>query len=262
MSVIVITKNEADNIAACLQSLAFADQLVVLDSGSTDTTLEIAQSMGAEVSRSSDWQGFGIQKSRALAMARGDWVLSIDADERLPKALQDEIKAALKNPQFEVYDFPRLSSYCGQYMHYSGWYPDRVKRLFKRGSAQFSSDAVHEKLLTSQVVGQLNSPLLHESFKSFEAVLDKANRYSSAGAQMLFERGKTASPAKALAHGLWAFFRTYFLRLGFMDGRMGLILAVSNAEGTYYRYLKLWLLTRQKPRQERQQKTSAASPPQ
>ena len=247
LSVIVITKNEAGNIGACLQSLSFAHQLVVLDSGSSDATLEIALRMGAEVSENLDWKGFGVQKNRALALARCDWVLSIDADERVTQELQDEIKAALENPVFDVYSCPRLSSYCGQYMHHSGWYPDRVTRLFRRGAAEFSHELVHEKVVSSSRVGQLASPLLHDSFKSFEAVMDKANRYSTAGAQMLFERGKTGTPAKALAHGLWAFLRTYILRLGFMDGRMGLLLAISNAEGTYYRYLKLWLLARQKP---------------
>ena len=242
LSVIVITKNEAHNIGACLQSVLFADQLVVLDSGSRDGTLDIARTIGAEVSENHDWQGFGVQKNRALALARCDWVLSIDADERVTPALQAEIMAAITSSASDAYSFPRLSSYCGQYMRHSGWYPDRVTRLFKRHAAQFSCELVHEKLLTSSPVGQLASPLLHESFTGFEAVLDKVNRYSSAGSQMLFARGKTASPGKALAHGAWAFVRTYIFKRGFLDGRLGLVLAISNAEGTYYRYLKLWLL--------------------
>lgn len=246
LSVIVITKNEAGNIGACLHTLAFADQIVVLDSGSADETRELARQAGAEVSENLDWMGFGVQKNRALALARCDWVLSIDADERVTQQLQDEIKSVLDAPAFDAYSFPRLSSYCGQYMHHSGWYPDRVTRLFRRGTAEFSRELVHEKVLAKSPVGQLQSPLLHESFISLEAVLEKANRYSTAGAKMLLERGMNASPAKALAHGMWAFFRTYFLRLGFMDGSMGLVLAISNAEGTYYRYLKLWLLGRQK----------------
>ena len=246
LSVIVITKNEAHNIQACLQSVLFADQIVVLDACSSDGTEDLAKQLGAEVTQSSDWPGFGVQKNRALALARCDWVLSIDADERLTPELQLEIKSALANPQFGVYSFPRLSSYCGQYMRHSGWYPDRITRLFKRDVARFSSDLVHEKLMTSQPVGRLDAHVLHESFTNFEAVLDKANRYSTAGAQTLFQRGKKSSPGKAIGHGLWAFFRTYVLRLGFLDGRMGLLLAISNAEGTYYRYLKLWLAWQQK----------------
>lgn len=242
LSVIVITKNESHNIKACLLSAAFADEIVVLDSGSTDDTVEIARSMGARVSFSADWQGFGIQKNRALALASSEWVLSLDADERISDKLQAEIRATLAAPTFDVYSLPRLSSYCGQYMHHSGWYPDRVTRLFLRNSAGFSNDLVHEKVVTPCKIGALSAVLLHESFRDFEMVLDKVNRYSSAGAQRLLAKGASSSPAKAVGHGLWAFFRTYFLRLGFLDGRMGLVLALSNAEGTYYRYLKLWLL--------------------
>ena len=243
----MITRNEAHNIEACLQSVLFADQLVVLDSHSSDNTVDIAEKMGAEVSQSADWRGFGIQKNRVLALARCDWVLSIDADERLSPELEAEIASALVNPQFDVYSMPRLSSYCGQNMRHSGWYPDRVTRLFKRDAARFSDDLVHEKIISVRTVGHLHQHLLHESFTSFEAVLDKANRYSTAGAQALFKRGGEASLSKALSHGLWAFFRTYILRLGFLDGRMGLVLAISNAEGTYYRYLKLWLMSRENP---------------
>ena len=244
LSVTVITKNEAHNIEACLRSVAFADELVVLDSGSTDDTVQIALSMGAFVNVNVDWQGFGVQKNRALALTSSEWVLSLDADERVTPQLQAEIQAALSAPVFDVYSFPRISSYCGQDMLHSGWYPDRVTRLFRRDSARFSNDLVHEKIVTTQKIGQLKSALLHESFTSLESVLDKVNRYSSAGAQALFAKGRDASLGKALGHGLWAFFRTYFLRLGFLDGRMGLVLAISNAEGTYYRYLKLWLLRR------------------
>jgi glycosyltransferase involved in cell wall biosynthesis len=245
LSVTVITKNEAHNIEACLRSVAFADEIIVLDSGSTDNTVQLARSFGAKVSTSADWQGFGIQKNRALALASSDWVLSIDADERVPAELQAEILCVLEQaPTFDAYSFPRLSSYCGQYMHHSGWHPDRVTRLFRRHGAVFSDDLVHEKIITSGLVGKLRYALLHESFKDLESVLDKTNRYSTAGAQSLLKKGKTASLSKALGHGLWAFIRTYFFRLGFLDGRIGLVLAISNAEGTYYRYLKLWLLQR------------------
>lgn len=238
----MITKNEAHNIEACLRSVHFADQIVVLDSGSTDETVRLAREMGAEVSVNSQWNGFGIQKNRALALARSEWVLSIDADERLSVELQVEIQEVLQNPAADAYCFPRLSSYCGQYIHYSGWYPDPVTRLFQRGAAQFSDEIIHEKLVVKGRVSQLRCRLLHESFQSFETVLDKIDRYSSAGAQSLLNKGKSSSFPKALGHGLWAFIRTYFLQRGFLDGWMGLALAISNAEGTYYRYLKLWLL--------------------
>ena len=131
-------------------------------------------------------------------------------------------------------------------MRHSGWWPDRIVRLFRRGSARFSDDLVHEALQVPGPVGRLDGELLHESFADFEAVLDKLNRYSTAGADELDRRGVKGSPGKALGHGLWAFLRTYLFRRGFLDGRLGLALAISNAEGTYYRYVKLWLLQRRK----------------
>ena len=242
LTVTIITKNEAHNIGACLHSVRFADQLVVLDSGSIDATTDIASTLGAEVSVDSDWQGFGIQKNRALALARCDWVLSLDADERVSPALRAEIEDVMTSNQFDAYNCPRLSSFCGQNMRHSGWYPDRVVRLFKRGTAKFTDDLVHERVLAPRRIGQLVSPLLHESYRNFEDVIHKANLYSSAGASKLHGKGASASLRTALGHGLWAFFRTYFLRCGFLDGRLGFILAVSVAEETYYRYLKLWLL--------------------
>ena len=242
LSVIIIVKNEAHNVESCLRSVAFADEIIVLDSGSTDNTVQIARAMGAKVAVDSDWQGFGIQKNRALALAQSDWVLSIDADERLTPELQSTISSTLVAPAYAVYSFPRSSSYCGQYMSHSGWYPDRVTRLFQRQAAKFSEDLVHEKIITSHQVGKLQPAMLHESFKNFDDVLDKVNRYSSAGAQNLFKKNHQSSISKAVAHGMWAFVRTYFLRLGMLDGKMGFVLAVSNAEGTYYRYLKLWLM--------------------
>lgn len=244
LSVIVITKNEAHNIEACLRSVAFADQLIVLDSGSTDGTQQLARNLGAEVTERADWHGFGAQKNRALEIARGDWVLSIDADERVTPSLQSEILQAIRNPSADVYAIPRLSSYCGQYMTHSGWHPDYVIRLFRRGSGVFSDELVHERFLSECLPGKLKSSLLHESFLNFEAVLDKANRYSTAGAQVLSKKGRSGSVGKAITHGVWAFLRTYIFRRGFLDGKMGLVLAISNAEGTYYRYLKLWLLSK------------------
>lgn len=244
LSVIVITKNEARNIASCLSTVAFADQRIVLDSGSTDDTLSVAAAFGAKTAVNADWRGFGMQKNRALELASCEWVLSLDADEQLTLASAREIQAVLRKPLFDAYSIPRQSSFCGQYIRYSGWSPDRVIRLFKRGSAVFSDDVVHERVLTDQPVGRLMAPLLHESYIDLESVMDKANRYSTAGAQQLLRKGRQGSLASAVLHGGWAFFRTYVLRLGFLDGQLGLVLALSVAETTYYRYIKLWLLQR------------------
>ena len=238
----MITKNEAHNIAACLAAVSFADQIVVLDSGSTDGTADIALALGAEVVVNADWQGFGVQKNRALALARCDWVLSLDADEQVSYELQLEVQQVLAAPKFSAYAVPRLSSFCGQYMRHSGWYPDYVVRLFKRGDAHFSSDRVHEKITTDGKLGKLKGEILHKTYSSLEQMLDKSNAYSTAGARDALAKGKSASITSAVAHGVWAFLRTYFLRLGFLDGRMGLLLAVSISQTTFWRYAKLQLL--------------------
>lgn len=248
LSVTIITKNEEAAIAACLVSVTWADEVVVVDSGSTDKTVEICKAHGVIVHSTTQWHGFGPQKNIALNLASHDWVLSIDADECVSSALRAEIEQALSvNTNNVAYQIPRSSSYCGQFMRHSGWWPDYVLRLFPKSQSTFSDDIVHEHVIFKGKIKTLKNPLLHISYTSLEEVLDKTNRYSSDGATKLAARDKTASLSSAILHGIWAFMRTYFLRLGFLDGRMGFILAVSNAETTYYRYLKLMLLTQQKP---------------
>jgi len=245
LTVIIITKNEADSIRACLESVAWADELIVVDSGSSDDTVDICKALGAQVHTTTDWPGFGIQKNRALSHATGEWVLSLDADERVPPKLRSEIESAIKFPQsYAAFCIPRLSSFCGRYMRHSGWYPDYVTRLFQRGEAKFSDDLVHERLIVNGTVGKLRQSLLHETFHDLDELLTKINQYSTAGAAMLNEKNKTASLKKAVGHAIWAFFRTYVLRAGFLDGREGFMLAVSTAESTYYRYAKLMLLNK------------------
>jgi len=240
ISVVIITKNEEANIERCLRSVDWADEIIVLDSGSTDRTVEISRELGARVSLTADWPGFGPQKNRALDQATGDWVLSLDADERVTLELREEIMAIVSgNAEFDAYAIPRLSSYCGQFMRHSGWWPDYVTRLFRRGKARFSDDLVHEKLIAGGRTGRLKSHLVHFAFEDFEEVLRKVDQYSTASARMLFARGRTGSLSKAVFHAFWTFFRTYVLRAGFLDGSHGFMLAVSNAEGTFYRYAKL-----------------------
>jgi glycosyltransferase involved in cell wall biosynthesis len=244
LSVILITKNEADNIRACIESVSWADEIIVVDSGSTDVTVTIARELGAQV-HEHDWPGFGVQKNRALGYASKDWVLSLDADERVTPELRTEIEAILRSAQTQdSYLVPRLSNYCGRFMYHSGWYPDLLPRLFRRGKARFSDDLVHERLVVEGSSGKLKGLLLHYAFDGMEEVLHKVNQYSTAGAAMMHKRGRKASLSGAVLRGLWSFFRTYILRGGILDGREGFMLAVSNAEGTYYRYLKLMLLNR------------------
>ncbi|MBI4807439.1 MAG: glycosyltransferase family 2 protein [Nitrosomonadales bacterium] len=244
LSVILITKNEAVNIRACIESVAWADEIIVVDSGSTDDTVAICKELGAQA-HVHDWPGFGVQKNRALGYATKEWVLSLDADERVTPELRAGIEAILQSGQTpDAYLVPRLSNYCGRFMRHSGWYPDLLPRLFKRGKARFSDDLVHERLIVEGSTGQLAGLLLHYAFDDMEEVLHKVNQYSTAGAAMMHKRGRKASLSGAVVRGLWSFFRTYILRGGILDGREGFMLAVSNAEGTYYRYLKLMLLNK------------------
>ncbi|SUV88617.1 transferase [Bordetella pertussis] len=150
LSVIIITKNEAANILACLESVAFADEFIVVDSGSTDNTVELARDFGARVEVTPDWPGFGPQKNRALDLATGDWVLSIDADERVTPELASEIQAAMAGATADCYEIARLSDFCGRFIRHSGWWPDYVLRLFRRGSARFTDAAVHERVVPAQ----------------------------------------------------------------------------------------------------------------
>ena len=247
LSVILITKNEEANLKDCLESVSFADEIIVVDSQSSDKTQEIARSFGAKLEITSDWPGFGPQKNRALNLATQDWVLSIDADERVTPELKQEILTAIASPNAaDCYAIPRSSWYCGRFMKHSGWYPDYVDRLFKRGSAKFSDHLVHERLLPTGSSGKLNNHFLHYSYRDFSQVLKKVDVYSSAAAQQAFKQGKKCGLGEALIHGFWAFFRTYVLRHGFLDGKHGLALAISNAATSYYLHLKLWQLQNKK----------------
>ena len=242
LSVIIITKNEAENILACLESVAWADEIIVVDSGSTDATAGICRELGAKI-YVHDWPGFGAQKNRALGYATNEWVFSIDADERITPELRASIEAVLrKGDACSAYRISRLSSYCGRFMRHSGWHPDHIVRLFKRAAARFSDDLVHESVEVQGSIGMLSGELLHYSYMNLEQTLDKLNSYSTAAARVQQQRGKQGGLATAVAHGLWSFIRTYFLRAGFLDGREGFMLAVLNAEHSYYRYLKLMLL--------------------
>jgi len=238
LSVIIITKNESDHIASCLQSVLWADEIIVLDSGSDDDTVEICKQYTDNVFVT-DWPGFGIQKQRALDKARGDWVLSIDADEVVTTELRIEIEEALQQEQINGYDIPRLSSYCGKQIRHGGWWPDYVLRLFRRNTGYFTESVVHERIVVQGEIGNLTSPLLHDAFVSLDEVLRKVNDYSSLGAELLYQKGVQSSISKAILKALWTFIRTYWFKAAFLDGRQGLMLSISNAEGTYYKYVKL-----------------------
>ena len=244
LSVVVITKNEEAVIERCLRSVSSADEMIVVDSGSTDRTVEICQSLGAQV-RTADWRGPATQRNRGIEHCRNDWVLALDADEWVTPELHAEIESVLSAAdKAAVYRIPRLSSYCGRYMRHGGWWPDYVSRLFRRDAARFEGGIVHDHLISDGPFGRLHNHLMHEPFKDLTKVLEKLNAYSTWGAQRLHEDGRRSGLARAVGHGVWTFFRTYVLRAGFLDGREGLMLAISNAEGTYYKYVKLMLMSR------------------
>jgi glycosyltransferase involved in cell wall biosynthesis len=243
LSVIIIAKNAEATIRRCLESVAWADEIVVVESGSADRTAEICRELGAKVHPVQDWPGYGPQKNRALDLATGDWVLSLDSDEWVTSELRADIERALAaSGAAAAFRVPRRSSFCGRFMRHSGWWPDYVTRLFRRGAARFSSDLTHERVIVTGAVGKLSQPILHESITDLDQMMVKMNLYSTSSAREFFHNGRRASLGTALLHGWWAFMRTYFLRAGFLDGREGFMLAVANAEGAYYRYVKLMLL--------------------
>jgi glycosyltransferase involved in cell wall biosynthesis len=244
LSVVIITKNEAAHIVDCLDSVAFADEIIVLDSGSTDATRELARALGARVEVNVEWPGFGLQTNRALDLATGDWVLSLDADERVPPELAAEIQRVLADPAADGYRVARLSNFCGRWMRHSGWWPDHVLRLFRRESGRFSDDVVHEHVDLDGRVATLRGHLLHYPYASLELFIDKINRYSTDAALKAHARGRRTTVLGPFGHGFWTFVRHYVLRRGFLDGWQGLILAGMAATGSFYRYAKLFWLGR------------------
>jgi len=245
LSAIVITCNEAANIGECLDSLAFCDERIVVDSGSTDATADIARAKGARVEFHA-WRGFGPQKNYALSLATGTWVLSIDADERVMPELAAAITTAIPDADADAWEFPRLSTFCGRQMRHSGWWPDYVLRLFRRGKAHFDDVTVHERVICPGAVKRLRIPLIHHPVHRLEDALSRMDRYSTASAQAIAASGRKVSFFAGIGHGLYSFLRTYVLRAGFLDGADGFLLAVANAEGSYYRYMKAWLATRER----------------
>lgn len=241
LSVIIITKNEELKIRDCLDSVDWADEIIVVDACSKDNTVQICQEY-TDIVVTESWEGFGKQKNKALALANNEWILSIDADERISDTLRLEIQTALSQPGDQIaFEIPRLSNYCGRFMKHSGWYPDYILRLFKKENGQFSDDLVHEKVNVNGKTGRLTSPIEHYSFDDLDQVISKVNHYSTLSAENMYKNGKTSTLGIAILRGFWSFFRTYILRLGFLDGREGLMLAISNSEGTYYKYAKLAL---------------------
>lgn len=243
-SVTIIALNAADQIEACLKSAAFADEIVVVDSGSIDGTAEIARKYGARVIQQ-DWLGFGPQKQFAVEQASHDWVLCLDCDERISERLRVSIDAILREPKFQAYQMPRCNRFMGRWLRHGEGYPDLSLRLFNRKSAHWSEDAVHEKVVTTTAIGKIDGDLLHESAESLASYMDKQNRYTTLQAQTLFQRGKHVSVLQLLFSPLIRFIKFYFLRRGFLDGVPGLVHILIGCFNSFMKYAKLMAISRE-----------------
>jgi glycosyltransferase involved in cell wall biosynthesis len=239
ISAYILAFNEADKVKPAVESVLWADEIVVVDSGSTDRTAEIATNLGARVVQV-PFNGFGDLRNRAIEACSHEWIFSLDADERCTKAVRDEILGLLAgSPPHDVYRVPRRNYMMGRWIRGSGWYPNfRQPQLFRKGSMRYTLEPVHEgyELLGDKPVGTLANAIWQFPFRSLEEIIDKANRYSSLGAQKL--ASKRVSMAGAVGHGLWAFLKHYIFKCGFIDGWAGFVIAFGNFEGTYYRYAK------------------------
>jgi glycosyltransferase involved in cell wall biosynthesis len=238
ISAAIITYNEERNIARAMESLRCCDEIVVIDSGSSDRTVEIATKLGAHVIES-QWGGYARQKNMAAERARYDWILSIDADEALSEALEGEIWQIKKNgPQFDAYTVPRLAQYLGRWIFHSGWYPDRKVRLYDRRKAHWVGEFVHESVSVEGRLGHLDSDLLHFTCDSLSEHLKTMDRYTTLAAEQLVEQKKNIGYTKLLLDPPWTFVRTYIIKFGFLDGLEGLTIAYMAGLYNFVKYVK------------------------
>jgi len=237
LSVVIITKNEQRMLPLCLKSIYFAGEIIIVDSGSKDKTIEIAKSFGCKVFVE-EWKGYGPQKQSAIKKTKYRWVLSLDADERIPPETAEIIKKIVHNPSGAAYSFPRKNFFHGRWIKHCGWWPDRVVRLFDKEQGKFQG-IVHEKWVTQGKIIHLKAPIEHYSYQNYSQMLKKLDEYSSGKALELLKEGKKSNIFTPFFHGFWAFIKTYFLRLGFLDGFDGFIISLLNAIGSFFKYAKL-----------------------
>lgn len=244
LSVTIVTLDEAANIAAAIDSVAFADEVVVVDAGSADGTAAIAREKGARVETRA-WTGWVDQKNFAASLARHDWILSLDADERVPPALADEIRALLStDPPLRGYRVPRVTFHLGRWIRTTDFYPDFQTRLYDRRAARWQGKYVHESVAVDGGAGQLENELLHYSYRDLRDHLDRINHYTTLAARQMHEGGRRSGPLHLLVHPPAAFLRNYVLRRGFLDGTAGLTLSAVNAYSVFLKFAKLWELQR------------------
>jgi glycosyltransferase involved in cell wall biosynthesis len=243
LSAVIITKNAASQLGECLDSLAFADEVVIVDSGSSDGTRELARARGARVLEHA-WRGFGPQKQLAVESAVHEWVLCVDADERVSPALREAIVRELAAPRAHVYAVARCNRFLGRWLRHGEGYPDRSVRLFHRGHARWSDDPVHEKVLTRETPRRLDGDLMHDSAETLERYLDKQNRYTSLQAETLLAAGRRATLLHLALSPVFRFLKFYVLRLGFLDGAPGLVHIAIGCMNSFTKYAKLLALER------------------
>ena len=229
LSVIIITFNSERIIADAVKSALFADEILILDSGSDDKTVEIAGNLGARVEHQK-WLGFGKQKQRAVELAKNDWIFVLDSDERITDMLKDEILSALQKADFDGYLIPRLNYFFGKSIKHCGLYPDYTIRLFNRNLGYFTDDDVHERVIIKGKIGTLKNHLIHHAYDTVEEFIAKQNRYSTLSSK--------SSKTKALIAPLWTFLRIFCLKLGFLDGWRGFVIAKLYSQYTFWKYIK------------------------
>ena len=241
ISVYILAFNEVEKIRDCINSVLWADEIIVADSFSTDGTSEIATEMGAKIVNI-PFNGYGELRNKAITHCNGEWIFSLDSDERCTVEVRDEIIKLINDAPLDIYRVPRKNFFMGKWIKFSGWYPNfRQPQLFKKGKMSYTFDSVHEGYInhSNKEIGTIKNIIWQFPFKNIEEVISKANRYSSLGVSKLQEREIVGSVSKAFSHGLWAFIKHYIFKLGFLDGGAGFVIAFGNFEGTFYRYLKL-----------------------
>lgn len=240
LSVAIITKNEENNLRSCLDSITFARQIIVVDSGSTDSTLAIAAEFGCEIYKEA-WLGFGPQKQLAIDKCLEPWVLVLDADERIPQETAGMIKKIVTDSGVKEagFSFPRKNYFQGRWIRHAGWWPDRIIRLFRKESGRMTAAAVHEAVEVRGNVGEFGVPIEHFTESSLSKVLQKIDKYSTLGAEEAFKEGRRSSTAGAFARASFTFFQDYLLRGGILDGMPGLTLAATDSINKFFKYAKL-----------------------
>jgi len=237
LSVAIITKDEERNIAGCLSSVSFADDIVVVDSGSTDKTVKIAEKLGARVF-TEPWKGYGAQKNSAIEKCRHAWVLIIDADERVPEESVPAIVKAIGEDRAQAYSFKRKNYLHGKWMRHSGYWPDSQIRLVDKGRGAFRA-AIHERWETDGSVSELDACIDHYGFSGYSDMLKTLNDYSTISAREMHASGRRAGPLSPIVHGVGMFIKIYLIKKGFLDGMDGLVTALTKAGGAFFKYAKL-----------------------